>query len=76
MMDGVSIRMIKICDEAIVVPFLIIFKSALQSGIYPSKWKKSNVVPVHKKDSKHLLKIYRPIYLLPICGKIFEKMYL
>ena len=48
--DGVSIRMIKICDEAIVLPLLIIFKTALQSGIYPSKWKKANVVPVHKKN--------------------------
>ena len=71
--DGVSIRMIKICDEAIVLPLLIIFKTALQSGIYPNKWKRANVVPVHKKDSKHFLKNYRPISLLPICGKIFEK---
>ena len=69
--DGVSIRMIKICDEAIVLPLLIIFKTALQSGIYPNKWNKANVV--HKKDSKHFLKNYRPISLLPICGKIFEK---
>ena len=65
--------MIKICDEAIVLPLLIIFKIALQSGIYPNKWKKANVVPVHQKDNKHLLKNYRPISLLPICGKIFEK---
>ena len=49
---GVSIRMIKICDEAIVLPHLIIFKAALQSDIYPNKWKKANVVPVNKKDSK------------------------
>ena len=28
---------------------------------------------VHKKNSKNLLKNYRPISLLPICGKIFEK---
>ena len=45
--------------------------SVLIKGIY--KWKKANVVPVHKKDSKHFLKNYRPISLLPICGKIFEK---
>ena len=28
---------------------------------------------VHKKESKNILKNYRPISLLPICGKIFEK---
>ena len=34
---------------------------------------KANVVPVHKKESKNILKNYRPISLLPVCGKIFEK---
>ena len=29
---------------------------------------------MHKKDSKHLVKNYRPISLLPIFGKIFEKL--
>ena len=41
--------------------------------ILPDKWKKANVIPVHKKESKNLLKNYRPISLLPVCGKIFEK---
>ena len=65
--------MIKICDEVIVPPLLIIFETALRTGIYPNLWKKANVIPIHKKDSKNLLKNYRPISLLPICGKIFEK---
>ena len=71
--DNVSTRMIQICDDSIILPLAIIFKTALNSGIYPDQWKKANVVPVHKKDSKNLLKNYRPISLLPICEKIFEK---
>ena len=57
--DNVSTRMIKICDDSIILPLAIIFKTALNSGIYPEQWKKANVVPVHKKDSKNLLKNYR-----------------
>ena len=30
--------------------------------------------PVHKKGYKHLLKNYRPISLLPIADKIFERL--
>ena len=71
--DGISIRMIKICDESIALPLKIIFDTALKSGSYPDKWKRANVVPVHKKESKNILKNYRPISLLPVCGKIFEK---
>ena len=37
-------------------------------------WKLANVTPIHKKDDKQIIKNYRPISLLPICGKIFEKI--
>ena len=33
-----------------------------------------NVVPVHKKNEKNLKENYRPISLLPIFGKILEKL--
>ena len=36
--------------------------------------KKRNVVPIHKKDDKQCLRNYRPISLLPVCGKIFQKL--
>ena len=35
---------------------------------------KKVVVPIHKKDDKQCLKNYRPLSLLPICGKVFEKL--
>ena len=41
---------------------------------FSDSWKKGNIIPVHKKDNKNLLKNYRPISLLPIFGKIFEKV--
>ena len=37
-------------------------------------WKKANKVPVHKRNLKHPKQNYRPISLLPIFGKILEKL--
>ena len=37
-------------------------------------WKLANVTPIYKKEDKQLIKNYRPISLLPICGKMFEKI--
>ena len=72
--DGISIRMIKICDESLLKPLLILFKNSLKLSYYPDIWKKSNIIPAHKKNDKQLLNNYRPISLLPIFGKIFEKI--
>ena len=36
--------------------------------------KKANVVPVHNKEDKMSVKNYRPISLLPIFGKVFERV--
>ena len=46
----------------------------MESGSFPSEWKKGIVVPIHKKDGKRCFKNYHPVSLLPICGKFFEKL--
>ena len=72
--DNVSIRMLKICGSSIYGPLELIFKEALSTGLFPSNWKKGNIVPIHKKGDKQILKSYCPVSLLPICGKIFERL--
>ena len=47
-----------------------------ETGIFPKQWKRANVTPVFKKQNKQLLKNYRPISLLPIFAKMFEKIIL
>ena len=64
--------MLKLSDKAICKPLHMIFTSCLETGVFPIHWKK--VVPIHKKESKQLVKNYRPVSLLPICGKVFERL--
>ena len=52
----------------------MIFTSRLETGVFPIHWKKANVVPIHKKESKQLVKNYRPLSLLPVCGKVFKRL--
>ena len=72
--DEISVRMIKLSDDALVLPLKIIFANCLRRGLFPEIWKHANVVPVHKKNEKNLKGNYRPISLLPIFGKILEKL--
>ena len=72
--DEISIRMLKIRGDSICRPLSIIFKTCLRTGIFPLEWKKANIVPIHKKADKQTVLNYRPVSLLPICGKIFERL--
>ena len=72
--DEISVRMVSICGEKIVPPLMLIFSKCIATSTYPEIWKKANVAPVHKKNSKNDMNNYRPISLLPIFSKIFEKI--
>ena len=72
--DDISGHMLLLCDDSVVLPLKLIFQSILNSSKYPDMWKVANVTPIYKKGDKQLAKNYRPISLLPICGKIFEKI--
>ena len=72
--DMVSIRMLKICGDSIYKPLGLIFRACLEHRVFPQNWKRANVVPVHKKNDKQLIKNYRPASRLPICGKIFDRL--
>ena len=54
--DNVSSHMIMICDNSISRPLKLIFENCINTGIYPNKWKMSNVCPIYKKDSRNLTK--------------------
>ena len=75
--DGISGQMLRICDDSTVLPLQIIFQNILETSIYPDLWKMANVTPIFKKEDKQLVKNYRPISLLPICGiKSWKKLFL
>ena len=66
--------MLLFCDDSVVLPLKIIFENILLTSTYPDIWKLANVTPIFKTGDKQLIKNYRPISLLPICGKMFEKI--
>ena len=72
--DEISVHMIKLCGNSICLPLHIIFNNIIDKGVFPNTWKMANVTPVHKKNSKQVVNNYRPISLLPIFSKIFEKI--
>ena len=64
----------KICNEFFATYLSKNFNISVITGIFPTLCKISKVIPIFKKDNPLLSINYRPISLLPIFSKIFEKL--
>ena len=72
--DEIPAKLLKETASVIAPSLCRIFKKKpLQLGSLPSNWKLANVVSVHKEGAKDHVENYRPISLLPIVSKIFER---
>ena len=53
--DEISIKMLKLCDRPIITPLSILFQNCIDTRTFSGTWKKSNIVPVHKKGTSRQL---------------------
>ena len=72
--DGISVSMLKKSLTTILKALQQIFNTSQLSGVFPIAWKHAIVAPIHKKGDLFDLSHYRPISLLPIMSKVFEKL--
>ena len=49
------------------------FNNSLHSSVFPSELKKADIIPIHKKKSKFDIENYRPVSILPVLSKIYER---
>ena len=49
---NISTCMLKICGSSIYKPIELIIKQFNETGVFPSEWKKDNIVLIHKKGGK------------------------
>ena len=55
-------------------PLSVLLNKSLEYGIYPTKLKLAKVIPIYKNDDPSDPSNYRPISLLSVFNRIFEKL--
>jgi len=73
-LDRIPCKLLKLSSSIVGPSLAYIFKSCINAEIFPNKWKIAKVTPLFKKGSKREPGNYRPISVLPLVSKIFEKI--
>ena len=71
--DEVTTKIIKLSSKIIAPPLSYLINLSFEQGVFPFKLKESIVKPLFKKGNCSDMGNYRPITLIPIFAKIFEK---
>lgn len=75
-MWGLSVKIISSIIKVVACHLAIIFNSCVDEGIFPDLMKLSKVIPLHKSGDKCDSNNFRPVAILPVFSKIFEKILL
>ena len=73
-LDNISAKLIRECADLISIPLCNIFNNSLSSGLSPDDWKCARVTPLFKQGERTDVNNYRPISVISIIAKVFERI--
>ena len=73
-LDNIDTFAIKLIKTEIVPALTHIINLSISTQEFPSYWKKSKIIPLHKKDDLLNPKNYRPVAIVPIFSKVLERV--
>lgn len=74
--DQIPVKFLKPVADNITSPIVHIINNSIDQQIFPDSWKTARVCPIPKVDNPLHLKNYRPISILPVLSKVYEKVIL
>ena len=73
-LDKISARLLRESADLIANSLCSIFNRSINSGVFPDEWKCCKVIPLFKQGARSDLNNYRPISIIPVVAKVFERI--
>ena len=70
----ISARLIRECADLICKPISEIFNQSIIQGVFPDDKKCARVTPLFKQGDRDDLNSYRPISVISVVAKVFERI--
>ncbi len=72
--SSIPIKFIKLCAVKLSIILSDLFNLSIKTAVYPNALKTAIIVPIYKSGGAEIIFNYRPISILPLINKIFEKL--
>ena len=74
--SDIPVKIIKANENFFAEAICFYFNKSLENGKFPNCLKLANITPVFKKGPRTSKNNYRPVSILPVFSKIFERLLL
>ena len=71
--DNIPPKIVQMCRDKIAVSFMSLINNCINDCHFSFDMKRAEIVPIFKKDNL-CLKNYRPVSVLPVISKTFERL--
>ena len=72
--DGLPVQFFRACPSGMARLIVLLFNMSIRSAIFPVLWKRAIVTPVQNSLKSAALTNFRPISVLPVMSKLFERV--
>lgn len=72
--DNISVQYMKPVYDCLASPLTHVINASITANLFPAQWKVNKISPIPKTNDPRCLDDFRPVSVLPLFSKVFERL--